>query len=1070
MATDCQESAHSAPTALQSPASVADSPPGACLEVLRPLWPTDAPAPDRLGRFQVLRELGRGGCGVVFLALDPALGCRVALKVPRLEALLSGEGRRRLLTEARAAALLDHPNIVPIREAGEAGPLWYIVSAYCEGPTLAQWLAARREPVPPREAAALVATLAGAVEHMHQRGILHRDLKPGNILLQIADCRSPIEQAQSAICNLQSAIPRITDFGLAKLLDGGDATTWAGSVLGTPQYMAPEQADGRADAAGPATDVYALGVILYELLAGALPIRGETPAEMVRLVAVEEPKPLRQARPGLPRDLEAICLKCLTKRPALRYASAQALADDLRRFLDGRPTVVRPLAWWARAGRWCRRHGRACAALAVAGALASALVVALSIPRPPAPVINSEPAEATRLAELQARQRQYALAVGQAGNFWKEGHTGFVRETLARCRPAPGQDDLRGFAWHYLWEQGRALRVLRGHEGLPTALAFSADGRRVLAATDSGGPRLWEAAAGQPLCAPVPDLPSCHACAVTPAGRRLAAITRGSTRDTAAVWDVETGACLARREWPAASLHRVAISADGAALALVCADGATCSVIVWHWGGDEARVIPLATDCGVSALRMAPDGRSVAVACFRGRPDAPAEVWADVRDAANGKTLAQLTGLHQLVHVLDWSPDGKVLASGGARGEARLWDVPGGRDRATLAGLHDNVSSLAFAPDGRTLAVGTSRLRGSKDPCGVWLYSAADGARRTEGLALECDVHGLAFSADGATVAVGCGDSFVRLWDPADVRPFLSLRGHGRPEAWCVAFAPDGAVLASSGDDWDVRLWDPVTGQAGAILAAHRSLVSCVAFAPNGRLLASGGFDKTIRLWDPVAAKEVGRLTGHEQHVRCLAFSPDGRLLATGGGTFDDVGGELKVWDVEARRERTPLTGHTGKLRALAFAPTGQVLASAGEDGTVRIWDPDTGERRRTLSHPAQVWSLAFAPDGRTLVTGDVTGAVRFWDAETGEERLVAHKHSKGVRAVAYSPDGKVLATGGRDRTIRLWQAATGDELLTFPSQPHDINALAFAPDGSALAAALHDGTLRVWRAPRTGE
>jgi WD40 repeat protein len=1050
------------------PEGSGDPRPDSTVALLSQLWSGDGISGTRLGRFEVLRELGRGGCGIVFLALDPALGCKVALKVPRLEVLLSSEGRRRLLNEARAAALLDHPNIVPIREVGEAGPLWYIASAYCEGPTLAQWLTARRQPVPLRDAAALVATLADAVQHMHRRGILHRDLKPGNILLSATGC----PEALAGRLRLNEMIPRVTDFGLAKLLDGDDCNTVTGTVMGTRRYMAPEQAAGRTDIIGPAADVYALGAILYELLIGHTPFNGATPAETAHQLGAEKPRPPRWDRRDVPRDLEAICLKCLAKAPPQRYATAGALAEDLRRFLDGRPTMARPPTCWRRTASWCRRHGRAVAFLAVGGAFASLLTLALAWSRPSVAESNADPAPqpGKEQAEPQPPHAQYALVIGEAGNLWKEGNTAFLCEALNRGRTIPGLDDLRGFEFHYLWKQGRTLSALSGSDKPASVLAFSADGKRLVEVAEGGRLCLWDIPRRRPLdCAPLGAASTCTR-GITPTATRLAELVRGDAEDRVVVWDLERRACLAQRPWPARSLHRLAVSPDGSSVVLQAGEGTSQVLLVWNWQQNEVRSLHLGSDAIVGPLSLSPRSGILAVARWRSRSACPEEVWVELWDPATGQATPHLTGPRRLIHALAWSPDEKTLAVGGIAGEAMLWDVPSMEVRAPLAGVPDDVCSLAFSPDGKTLAVGIGRSGKRKNACDVALYDAASAARRSESLSTNVGVSALCFSPDGTTLAAGCGDNLVRLWEPAGVRPFLSLPGHGKAEAWSVAFSADGTVLASAGDDGAVRLWDPVTGRAGPVLRGHGCLVSSVAFSPQERLLASAGFDRTIRIWDAVTGQERACLRGHTQDIRCLAFSRDGRLLASGAGTFDRVGGELKIWDVAGRTERWSPPGLLSKVRAVAFAPVGQTLCSAGEDGTVRVWDTDTGELRRILHHPAQVWSLAFAPDGQTLVTGEETGALRFWDVETGQESRTLRKHVHSIRAIAFSPDGRTFATGGGCRTVRLRQTATGEELLSFPNQPDQINSLAFSPDGTALAAALHDGTIRIWQAPRTGD
>jgi serine/threonine protein kinase len=385
-----------------------------CLDFLEEVWPrrqpgldgwettvvaavasgpgVPGPLPRALGRFQIVRELGRGGCGIVFLARDPRLGREVALKVPHLEAVLAPDLRQRFLREAQVTAGLDHPHIVPVYEAGEEGPFCFIASAYCPGQTLGEWLRQRAELVPGREAAALAATLAEAVQHAHDRGVLHRDLKPANVLLSFRrepqGYSSPLspagrgeEVAPTVGARLSEAIPRIADFGLAKLLDGdpgatppGDATQ-SGAILGTPNYMAPEQALGRNKDVGPAADVYGLGAILYEMLSGRPPFQAETVLDTLEQVRSREPVPPSRLRPRIPPDLETICLKCLRKEAQRRYASARELAEDLGRFLAGEPIRARPVSRRERIRRWVRRRPAVAALLGATGLLTLLLLL-----------------------------------------------------------------------------------------------------------------------------------------------------------------------------------------------------------------------------------------------------------------------------------------------------------------------------------------------------------------------------------------------------------------------------------------------------------------------------------------------------------------------------------------------------------------------------------------------------------------------------------------------------------------------------------------------------------------------
>jgi serine/threonine protein kinase len=354
-----------------------------CLDLLNARWPHARTPPDGLppiGRFRIVRSLGRGGCGVVLLAFDPILQREVALKLPRPEALFDDDQRRRFLREARAAAGLQHPNIVPVFEAAEAGAVCWIASAYCPGGSLAEWLRGRGEPVPVRTAAELVAVLAGATHYLHECGLVHRDLKPSNILLEVQEKGdTPGASSEHAVSLGPSRlVPRVTDFGLARLLEAVPDHTRTGAVLGTPHYMAPEQAEGRNLEVGRPTDVYALGCILYELLTGQTPFRGASDTDTLRLLLDTEPEVPSRLRRDVPRDLETICLKCLEKLTGRRYASAAALDEDLRRFLEGKPINARPVGRLEHGWRWCRRKPVAAALVATAAALVLSVISGFS--------------------------------------------------------------------------------------------------------------------------------------------------------------------------------------------------------------------------------------------------------------------------------------------------------------------------------------------------------------------------------------------------------------------------------------------------------------------------------------------------------------------------------------------------------------------------------------------------------------------------------------------------------------------------------------------------------------------
>jgi WD40 repeat protein len=1057
-----------------------------CLRLLAHVWPRqrsgsvasqDRPAdvPLSIGRFQIERELGRGGCGIVFLAFDPVLGRDVALKVPRLGAVFHSEMRQRFLREAQASAALDHPNLVPVYEAGEADGLLYIASAYCPGPTLAGWLKEQQALVEARTAAGLLASLADAVHHAHLRGILHRDLKPANVLLAGGACKRPDGTLDSSGgLHPPLANPRITDFGLAKLLEAESDETATGLVLGTPAYMAPEQADRGHGEVGPAADIYSLGVILHEVLTGQPLFRGDNLLSTLRRSALEDPLAPSKLRSGIPADLDAICLKCLEKKPEERYRSASELADDLRRFQEGRPTLARPLGVARRWTRWIRRRpvvaGTLCAALVGLGGLLLAgfeyqrqLRDLQSVQEEAAR--ERQNADSAQLRELVRRQQAYASEIALVARHVREGRLGRASELLDHQRPVTGGEDLRGFEWHYLHNQLHRTLDLSRHASSVYSVAFSPDGRQCVAAACGWSVRSWQAATGQAEAMRLGEQNPWGGAVLTPDGRFVVSSTARSATSQRLLkfWDTATGKQLRAHTTAGYAPHCLAISPDGRLVAhdsQLVEQGRTLTEIrLWNTATGTERVLRQAAPVDFNWACFTPDGKGLAVA-FNYVTKVPVGFQVEVLDVPSGKQGARLAPHLEPIYALAFSPDGRTLASSGMDQRVRLSDVATGKER--LAWFHDTpVHTLTFSPDGRTLAVGAELSARKQCDMAVTLWDATSGERKDRALSSSVSITALAFSPDSKTLAVADVNGYVRLWGPTPGADFSALPGHRPAEAWSVAFSPDCRTLATGGDDGLVKLWDLASSREKSVLRGHDALVSSVAFSPDGRRLASGSFDPSVRLWDPATCRQTAILRGHTKTIRQVAFSPDGLLLASCARRTDDENSELKLWDMTTGKECGAFPAHG---TCLAFTPRGQLLAFKDKNDAIRIVNVATRQRLYALPDSRSVNCLAFAPDGQTLAAGDRDGLLKLWNPGSGRNPVNLHAHpGKEILALTFSPNGKTIATTGRDNTIALWHPATRHELLRLGQLPSYAHSLTFSSDGAMLATALHDGTLRLY-------
>jgi WD40 repeat protein/serine/threonine protein kinase len=1028
-----------------------------------------ASRPESIGPYRVLEVLGEGGMGVVYLAEQRApVRRRVAVKLIKL-----GMDTRavvaRFEAERQALAVMDHPNIARVYDAGAtADGRPYFVMEYVPGEPITDYCDRQRSST--AERLQLFIQLCQGVQHAHQKGIIHRDIKPTNVLVALQDGKP---------------VPKIIDFGVAKAtnqrLTEQTLYTERGQLVGTPEYMSPEQAEMAGVDIDTRTDIYSLGVLLYELLVGVLPFDSRTLRqagyyEIQRIIREEEPpKPstrlsglgqestevahkrrteLRALDRQLRRDLDWVTLKAMEKDRTRRYASASELAADLERYLGGEPVAAAGPKAGYRLRKFVRKNrDPVAAAIIVFLALTAGLVTSLVLyfkAREGVDLVKVHEAAATeserraeenlKLAKAREEENAALAALAKANSL----------RALKAKETATESEDRATKAQTLVDEKDATLRRLEYAAKLRAAQdAWEHQDysrmRRILGWTEpkSEAENLrsfeWYFLLSRACVERRLRSGEVQGLAFSPNGKALGVSTKApsTTPSEVEIWDVQSATRRFSLRSPGIGVPSLAFSPDNRLLA----EGRGQSVSIWAAAtGTALRTVDGPPGRVVDCLAFSSSAETLAVG-YRDRQEATWDVAVDLWDVASGERKRSLSLAVQVktVHGFELSPQGEFAAlSVDVDDSLRVWHVDSGETRLSITSP-EHFFGLSFSANARRLAALGDESGAGTRSLNVWDLTSG----RTRFTSSPRGDTGLALSPDGHVLACVNRVGTARLVELATGEETTVDRRFSGREVRGLGFSPDGGSLALCGPT-GVELWTlPFEDER----LAFASPTGVLRFCASRGVLALAASDDAIEIWDISAKRPLASLSGHEAPVVCLAFSPDGGTVASGS---EDQ--SVRLWDSGTGKSRSRLRGHSATVNFVAFSGDGAKLASASLDGTVRLWEADGTRLLQSFDHGGPVRTAAFSLDGALLASGDAGGTVKLWSAATGEEHRSFQAHAGGVSCLSFSPDGSILASSGGDGAVKLW-ATTSERAERIVHQTKDpIRSLLFLPHGKRLA------------------